>query len=316
MPLPVEDEAPEQVGAAEEGAVFRRRPADDDMVAAAGPGMTAVDHELVRPEARLARLFVDGGRRLDAVAPACGGMDVDLDDAGIGPHLDDVEARVVRRRIALDADRHADTLGGGLDRRDQLEIVLDPFDRRHEDAELAVARLDGNGGAHRSADRIELLLDAVLARGRVGAEGGGRLLAALGGLGHPLGHARVERRLAGIGQLPARHRRIERHHIGKIGRRHVRQRAERQTVADRRIAGDQEQPAAPRLPLFGPPARAVGAGPASAGWAGRSRSARSARARKPARSGSALPGRRAWNWPGRHCPGSLPSFRIHSPGSS
>ena len=31
---------------------------------------------------------------------------------------------------------------GRLDRGDQLEIVLQPLDRRHEDAEDAVARLD------------------------------------------------------------------------------------------------------------------------------------------------------------------------------
>ena len=53
-PQPVDDEALEQVGAPEERAVERRRAADHDMVAAAGPGMLAVDHELVGAEPRMA----------------------------------------------------------------------------------------------------------------------------------------------------------------------------------------------------------------------------------------------------------------------
>ena len=89
--LPVEHEALQQVRPAQERAVRRRRAADDDMVAAAGAGVAAVDHELVGAEPRLPRFLVDAARDVDAIAPGRGGMHVDLDDAGVGRHLDDVE---------------------------------------------------------------------------------------------------------------------------------------------------------------------------------------------------------------------------------
>ena len=53
--LPVQDEAAQQVGAAQERAVEGGGAADDDVVAAAGAGVLAVDHELVGAEAALAR---------------------------------------------------------------------------------------------------------------------------------------------------------------------------------------------------------------------------------------------------------------------
>ena len=53
-------------------------------------------------------------------------MDVDFDDAGIGRHLDDVEARIGRRQIAFDVDRQAEFGGGRLDGGEQFEIVVEP----------------------------------------------------------------------------------------------------------------------------------------------------------------------------------------------
>ena len=60
------------------------------------------------PSRRLPRLLVErrGDRR--PLAPARGRMDVDLDHAGVGRDLDDVEARIGRRRIAFDVHRQAD----------------------------------------------------------------------------------------------------------------------------------------------------------------------------------------------------------------
>ena len=60
--LPVQDQALQQVGPAQERAVVRRRAADHDVVAAAGAGVPAVDHELVGAEPGLARLLVDRRR--------------------------------------------------------------------------------------------------------------------------------------------------------------------------------------------------------------------------------------------------------------
>ena len=69
MPLPVQHQALQQIGPAQERAVIRRRAADHDMVAAAGAGVAAVDHELVGAEPRLARFLVDRRRRRDAILP-------------------------------------------------------------------------------------------------------------------------------------------------------------------------------------------------------------------------------------------------------
>ena len=51
MVVPVGDQAAEQVGPAQDRAVGRRRPAEHDVVAAAGAGVPAVDHELLGAQA-------------------------------------------------------------------------------------------------------------------------------------------------------------------------------------------------------------------------------------------------------------------------
>ena len=58
MVLPVGDDAAEQIGAPEEGAVCGRARAEHDVVAAAGAAVAAVDHEFFRAKPRLPRLLV------------------------------------------------------------------------------------------------------------------------------------------------------------------------------------------------------------------------------------------------------------------
>ena len=171
VPLPVQDEAAEQVGAAQERAVERGGAADDDVVAAAGAGVAAVDHVFVGAEAALAGLLVDAlGDRL-AIVPVRRRMDVDLEHAGIGRDADHVEARIVRRGVAFDVDGQAEVLRGGFRGRDEFEIILDVLGRRHEDAEPPVAGLDAERGAHGAVEIAEFLFDALLtALG--GGEGG------------------------------------------------------------------------------------------------------------------------------------------------
>ena len=98
------------------------------MVAAAGAGVAAVDHELVGAEPAQPGLLVNRARHIDRVAPGCGRMDVDLDDAGIGRHLDDVQPRVGRRQIAFDVERQVELGGRGLDGGEKLEIALELLD--------------------------------------------------------------------------------------------------------------------------------------------------------------------------------------------
>ena len=205
------------------------------MVAAAGAGVAAVDHELVGAEPGQPRLLVDRARDVDRVAPGCGRMDVDLDDAGIGRDLDHVQPRIGRRRVAFDVHRQVELGGGRLDGGEKLEIVLELLDRRHEHAEPAVARLDRERGAHRNG----LRLNGRASRSRrpePRARRGRRSGAA--GAGECARHRGRVRQRAALGE------RVGRHEMRLVDRLDMRQRAERQPEADRRIARHQEQPAA------------------------------------------------------------------------
>ena len=166
MVLPVGDQAAQQVGAAQERAVRRRRAADDDVVAAAGAGVAAVEHELLGAEPGLVRVLVEAGGDLHHLLPRAGRLDVDLDDAGIGGDLDDAEARIGGRRVAFQTYRQLQGGGRLLDGGDQLDVVVGALQRRHEDAQVAVASLERDGGAHRAA-RLgrQPLLDHRLAAG-------------------------------------------------------------------------------------------------------------------------------------------------------
>ncbi len=102
--LPIGDDAAEQVRAAKEGAVGGRGRAEHDVVAAAGAGVAAVDHELLGAEPRQARLLVEHFGDRDGFIPVRRRVDVHLDDAGVGRDLDDVEPPVGRRMIAFDVN--------------------------------------------------------------------------------------------------------------------------------------------------------------------------------------------------------------------
>src|SRR6516164_4415209 len=146
MPLPVQNQALEQVGSAQERAVGRGRSSQRNVIAAAGADVATVDHELVGAKPAETRFLVERVRELDGLAPIRGGLNIDLDDAGIGRHLDDVQARVGRRLVAFHMDRHIELGGGRFNDREELEIVFQPFEGRHEYAKSPVARLDRQRG--------------------------------------------------------------------------------------------------------------------------------------------------------------------------
>ena len=158
-------------------------------------------------------------------------MDVDLDDAGIGRHLDDLEPRVVRRRIAFDMQGKAELPGGRFDLRDQLEIVLELRHRRHEHAEHAVARLDRQRRAHRAFDD-RLLAKPGLRRRRCARSG----LAGTAPARNP-GARDAPRADPADGCAEPR-------------RRQMRQRGHRQSQADGRVARHQEKAPAAQLPTL------------------------------------------------------------------
>ena len=71
--VPVSHQAPQQIGPTEERAVGRRRAAEDDVVAAAGAGVRAVEVELLGAQPRVAGVFVDAGGDRDQLVPISAG---------------------------------------------------------------------------------------------------------------------------------------------------------------------------------------------------------------------------------------------------
>jgi hypothetical protein len=51
-------------------------------------------------------------------------VDVDLDHAGVGRDLQQLQARIARRRVAFQHDLHAQFGGGGLDGGQQVQVVF------------------------------------------------------------------------------------------------------------------------------------------------------------------------------------------------
>ena len=233
MPLPVQHEALQQIRTAQERQIRRRGAADHHMIAAAGTGVPAVDEIFVGAEPNLGGVFVQAEGDVDGFAPARRRLDVDLDHAGIGRHLDHLDARIEWRRITLDMNLHPHFFGGRLYCGDQFQIILQSLHRRHERAQNAVADLDRHRGAH--AARSELLFLYLLMRRTFGLSG-----------------------LVIHRQRLARLQRILLDDVGKIFRRDMRQRGDRQPQPQRGIARRQEQIAAAQFPALALPASGIG----------------------------------------------------------
>ena len=132
--VPVGDQAAQQIGPAQERAVGRRRAAEHEVVAAAGAGVAAVEHELLGRRGRAClRLLVERRRLLDQLVPVARRLHVHLDHAGVGRDDEVRQPRIVRRRIAFEQHRHAERARRRFDGGDELEVVLERLDRRHED---------------------------------------------------------------------------------------------------------------------------------------------------------------------------------------
>ena len=105
MVVPVEQQAGQQIGPAQERAVGRRGAAQHEVVAAAGAGVAAVDHELLGRQARFERRLVEELGVVHQLAPVVHGLDVGFDHAGVGRDLQHLQALVARRRVALQHHR-------------------------------------------------------------------------------------------------------------------------------------------------------------------------------------------------------------------
>src|SRR5262252_8366591 len=232
--LPIQNQALEQVGSAQEGAIGRGPSSQCNVIAAAGADVATIDHELVGTEPAETRFLVERVREFDGLAPSRGRLDINLDDAWIGRHLDDVQARVGRRLVAFHMDRRLELGGGRLNDCDELKIVFQAFEGRHEHAKPLVARLDSQRSTDGDARRGPR-------RGRRRALPGGNIEQLGAGGGVFVVRSNGRRQQGGIGQFAARLHWVDGHEVWVIDRPQIRQSAERQAKSDRRIPRHQKQ---------------------------------------------------------------------------
>ncbi len=76
-----------------------------------------------------------------------GGVDIDFQHAGIGGELEVIEPMIVRRLVTFEEDRQPQFRCRRLNAGDEIEKILQGTDRRQEDVQPAIARLDAKGGA-------------------------------------------------------------------------------------------------------------------------------------------------------------------------
>ena len=126
------------------------------------------------------------------------------------------------RSIALDAQPQPGRRRRLLEGGEQIEIFLDPLERRHEDAQQPVPRLDGEGGA----------------------DGG-------------VGRLRAGRSLQRAGQRGPGFQRVLLDDVRIAVGREVLQPVQRQAIAERRVAGHEEQLAAPGAPALRDPGAVI-----------------------------------------------------------
>jgi hypothetical protein len=105
--VPVQQQAGQQLGPAQERRVGGRGAAQHEVVAAAGAGVAAVGHELLGRQAGLERGLVQELGVVDQFGPVVRRVDVDLDHARVGRDLQHLQARVARRRVAFHHDLQA-----------------------------------------------------------------------------------------------------------------------------------------------------------------------------------------------------------------
>src|SRR5207237_2368054 len=102
MVQPVSNETLEQVRTPQKRTVRWRTAAKREVIAAAGSRVPAIEHELLRPQAALARLFIKLHGVVHKLAPVRCRMVVDLDDSRIPRHFAHAQAAHRRTLAAFD----------------------------------------------------------------------------------------------------------------------------------------------------------------------------------------------------------------------
>ncbi len=260
--VPVGDETAQQIRPPQERAVGRRVTAEYEVITAARADVAPVEHELFGRQPRLVRFVVQDARVPRQLVPAARRLDIDLDDAGVRRDLEVRQTRIGRRGIPFEHHRQIELSRGGFNRADQAQVVLERRNRRQEHVEHAVARF---GAQRRADDRRGRLVDGRdhrcawrgWCRESRRCRGCGRSVR-FGGTAGQL-HAWCER--GSRRQRWTRFHGIESAQIRIVRLAHPRQRIDRQPIAHRRIAGNQEQMFGAQEPRARSPcARSVGRG--------------------------------------------------------
>ena len=148
MVLPIRQQRAQQIRPAQHGRIRRRLAADDDVIAAAGAGVTTVHHEFLRAEPRLARFLVKRRCSLDKFFPSLARVHVHFDHAGVRCDGKLIETRIFRRCFAFDNDGQTGFGSGCFNARDKIQIIFRLLHWRHENMQPSVARLDTKRGAN------------------------------------------------------------------------------------------------------------------------------------------------------------------------
>ncbi len=109
--MPIADQAAQQVGTPQKRRITRRRAAQHEVVAAAGTGVAAIDHEFLGGQTVQARLFVKKLGALHQLRPARRRLHVDLDHAWVRCNTEIGQAWVGRWFIAFQQNRATQLLG-------------------------------------------------------------------------------------------------------------------------------------------------------------------------------------------------------------
>ena len=155
--VPVQQQAGEQLGPPQERAIGRAGTAHHKVVAAASPRVTTIGHELFGRQARFKRRLVQEFGVFYQFAPVADRVDVDFDHARVRGDLQQFQARVTRRRVTFQHQLHALFLRCRLDGCQQVQVVLQFFQRRHEHIQHARRLAHGFGLRTAGAARVAYL---------------------------------------------------------------------------------------------------------------------------------------------------------------
>ena len=146
--MPITEQALEQIGPAQQGTIRGGSSANDHVVAPASAGVATIEHELFGAQSRLPSVFVQAGGDLHQFIPIVRRMDVDFDYTRVGSHFDVIQPIILRWKIAFDDHGGGQFAGRGFNRGDEMQVILDVAQRRHEDVQASLARFHANCGAY------------------------------------------------------------------------------------------------------------------------------------------------------------------------